>query len=1223
MREARPTEIRDREGEEEAREQEDIQGEAVNMLYRYRPLSLSPTLAIVLGALILAAASLLGCVTASSASAAGPWWHLESSATPTNLPPGGKGEIVVTASDIGEEAVNGSANPVTITDMLPNGLSASVSAISGEVRNTRDGAGGPVTCSPASLSCTFSGTLEPYEQLRVTILMEKVAPCGCSGEENDVTVTGGGAPPASLGRPVTVSDAATPFGVEDYELTPEGEGGSLDTQAGSHPFQLTTTLVLNRTGALEGTSTGEDLKPQAPALAKDLAFKFPAGLIGNPTVLPRCSALQFGHIVKVGSYAEANECPADTAVGVASVTLNEPFGLKYTTVVVPLFNLEPEVGEPARFGFEVVKDSVFIDTSIRTGGDYGVTVSVNDITQVIAFLSSAVTIWGVPGDPSHDQDRGWACLGRGDTAEGCTTLGQSKPPPFLTLPTSCPTNPSTEQPEPLTTEVESDSWSEPRPAGERLLFPGAPMPALDGCNSLQFVPEIKAVPDGQQANRPTGLGIDVHVPQEGQLNPTGLAQSNVKDIRVTLPEGVALNPAGANGLEACSEGLIGYLPGESTPPSELHFTSSLPGGTAALAAGDTELLEPGVNFCPDASKIGTVKITTPLLPNPLEGSVYLAAQNTNPFGSLVSMYIVAEDPVSGSLVKLPGQVSLNPSTGQIESTFENTPQLPFEDAELHFFGGETAPLSTPAHCGTYATHATFTPWSGNEAVKSSSSFQITSGPNGSGCPGSGLPFSPSLEGGATNINAGAFSPFTLTISRKDGEQNMQSVEAHLPPGLSGVLSTVELCPEPQADLGECPAGSLIGESTVSVGVGGDPFSVSGGRFYLTGPFNGSGACTVGHAGCAPFGLTFEVPAKAGPFDLERNTANPTGEDPCDCVVVRGKIEINPETAALTITSDPPGSPYAIPTSIEGIPLEIQHVNAITTRSGFQFNPSSCNKMAVTGTIHSSEGGADTIGVPFQVTNCRNLEFTPKFAVSTGAKTSKADGASLTVKVSEPAGSLGTQANLARVKVELPKDLPSRLTTLQKACTNAQFEADPAGCPSESDIGYATVHTPLLPAPLTGPAIFVSHGGEAFPSLTMVLQGDGVTIDLVGSTFISKAGVTSTTFKTVPDQPFSTFELTLPTGKYSALTALGDLCTEKLSMPTEFVAQNGAEIHEITKIGVTGCAKVKSLTRAQKLKRALKACRKMKKKSKRTGCERAARRKYGPVNKKTRKRKGKR
>ncbi len=395
----------------------------------------------------------------------------------------------------------------------------------------------------------------------------------------------------------------------------------------------------------------------------------------------------------------------------------------------------------------------------------------------------------------------------------------------------------TGQPEPLKTEGEGDSWSDQRPAGERLAFAGAPMVALDGCNQLQFSPEIKVAPDGQQASRPSGLTADVHVPQEGQLNAAGLADSNIKDIAVTLPAGVTLNPAGADGLQACSEALIGYLPGESTPPSELHFTPKLPGA-----------LEQGLGFCPNASKIGTARIKTPLLPNPLEGSVYLAAQNENPFGSLVALYIVAEDPVSGSLVKLPGEVSLNPVTGQILATFENTPQVAFEDSELHFFGGERAPLSTPAHCGIYTTNASFTPWSGGAPVSSQSSFEVTSGPGGSPCPGASLPFAPSLAAGTTNIQAGAYSTLDTTIGREDGNQNLQAVQLHMPPGFTGLLSGVTLCSEPQADAGTCGPESLIGHTTVSVGLGGDPFTVTGGEVFVTGPYNGQGRLQRGQRG---------------------------------------------------------------------------------------------------------------------------------------------------------------------------------------------------------------------------------------------------------------------------------------------------------------------------------------------------------------------------------------
>jgi hypothetical protein len=284
------------------------------------------------------------------------------------------------------------------------------------------------------------------------------------------------------------------------------------------------------------------------------------------------------------------------------------------------------------------------------------------------------------------------------------------------------------------------------------------------------------------------------------------------------------------------------------------------------------------------------------------------------------------------------------------------------------------------------------------------------------------------------------------------------------------------------------------------------------------------------------------------------------------------------------------------------------------RSGFTFNPTNCNPQTITGVIASDEGASSPVSVPFQATNCATLKFAPKFAVSTSGRNSKANGASLAVKLTYPNTPFGTQANIKQVKVELPKQLPSRLTTLQKACTNTQFETNPAGCPPASIIGHAKAITPLIPVPLEGPAYFVSHGGEAFPSLIMVLQGYGVRIDLVGTTFISKTGITSSTFKTVPDAPVGSFELTLPQGRYSALTALGNACASKLKMPTEILAQNGASLRQNTKIAVTGCPKKKVLTRAQKLAAALKACHK-KAHGKRASCEHKARQRYRPVTKK--------
>jgi hypothetical protein len=336
---------------------------------------------------------------------------------------------------------------------------------------------------------------------------------------------------------------------------------------------------------------------------------------------------------------------------------------------------------------------------------------------------------------------------------------------------------------------------------------------------------------------------------------------------------------------------------------------------------------------------------------------------------------------------------------------------------------------------------------------------------------------------------------------------------------------------------------------VSVGVGGDPYSVKGGRVYITGPYEG-----------APFGVSVVVRAKAGPYDLGN-------------VIVRGTIAVDPVTAALTITINGSG-PFKIPTIIDGIPLQIRHINFTTTRPSFTFNPTDCDAMSVTGSMSSTEGVSAPLSVPFQVTNCAILAFKPGFKVSTSGKTSRAKGASLSVKLTYPKAAFGSQANIKSVKVDLPKQLPSRLTTLQKACTSVQFQTNPAGCPADSMVGHATAITPLIPVPLMGPAYFVSYGGAKFPELVVVLQGYGVTLNLHGETFISKAGITSSTFHTIPDAPVGSFELTLPQGQFSALAANGNLCKSTLKMPTAFVAQNGAEIHESTKISVTGCPKAK-------------------------------------------------
>ena len=1001
-----------------------------------------------------------------------------------------------------------------------------------------------------------------------------------------------------------LAESIAPIGVESLEVSATNRNGSPDVQAGSHPYELVTRFLLSKpvkAGSLAYLPAGGGLK--------DVHTELPPGFVGNPNVTPKCSYQAFVE----------RECPNDTAVGVATTRLFDgsetyenskgeevPDG---HVVSDPVYNLETPGGVAAEFAWDANEVTpIYLDASVRTGSDYGITATVGNVPEVLAVLGSTVRIWGVPADPSHDKIRG-ACLGKGENTfheeeetrgphDEEESLGECPvnvpEQPLLTNPTSCGV--------PRAVTMSVDGWAQPGAFASR----EAQLPELSGCEDLDFSPTIAVTPDGSAGSTPTGLNVEVKVPQESTTNPVGLGEADVKNTTVTLPPGVQISPSAADGLQACSNAQIGFEGDRKLDESG----TSTPIFKEKLYNPTTQKEE--ATLCPDASKIATVHIATPLLEGELTGEVYLAAPQNfsglpeNPFSSLIAMYLVAEEPEHGVLVKLPGKVSLNEATGQIESTFADTPQLPFSDLKLEFFGGERAPLATPALCGTYTTQTSFEPWSvadpanAGEVKHPSSSLQVSSGPGGAPC-SDPPPFSPSLQSGSTNINAGSFSNLTTTLSREDGQQSIQQVTLHYPPGLSGLLSGVKLCGEAQANAGTCGPESQIGETTVSVGLGSDPFSVVGGKVYLTEKIAGSPPDD-------PFGLSIVNPAKAGPFVLQH------GEP----VVVRATIEVNPLTAALTVTTNGASQGgrgnYSIPTMIEGIPLQIKHVNVLVNRPGFTFNPTDCNPAHVTGTVNSAEGASSPVSIPFQVTNCASLKFAPKISFSTSGKTSKADGASLTTKIAYP-GPFDYYANIAKVKVELPKALPSRLTTLQKACTQAQFRANPAGCPSASVIGHAKAITPLLPVPLEGPAYFVSNGGEAFPNLIMVLQGYGVRIDLVGDTFISKSGITSSTFKTVPDQPVTSFELTLPQGPYSALAANGNLCKETttktvskkvtvkvkgrkktvtrkveqavattLEIPNEFVGQNGAVLKQVTDIGVTGCPKAKSAKKAKKAKK---------------------------------------
>jgi hypothetical protein len=1108
-----------------------------------------------------AACAFGGLLSATQSVAGVPWIHVTATTRPTVLEPGGTAQVVLSVANLGDGNVNAQTTPLVIADSLPKELHAlTIEGVSGKAGNFGSTAG-PVTCSLAKLpakptpSCSYAGTLPPFDQIEVRIgvkVGEEITP----EEVNQVSVTGGEAAPVTLSGPLSVGGEGTPFGLSDYELGPEEEGGGFDTQAGSHPFQLTTSLVLNQSALAKNKEGFPEAHPAS--LLKDLNVKLPPGLIGNPNPFPRCKLTEFFG----DSSGNETDCPAQTVLGVAMVTINEANLGGITTFTVPIVNLEPALGEPARFGFLLPVTPVFIDTSLRSDGDYGITASSLNTSQTADFLNAEVTFWGTPGDPRHDPARGSGCISvaRGEAHSlPCAPLEQSQPPAFMIMPTSCAG--------PLSSSVELDSWA--LPADAFSVPASRPLPAPGGCNRLSFAPQIEAKPSTDRASAPSGLDFNLDFRDEGLTSSAGLAQSQLKDVSVTLPEGFTINPSAGVGLGGC------------TPADYARETLSSEAGAG----------------CPNNSKLGTVEVTTPLLATAIHGSLFIAQPHDNPFNSLIALYVVLKNPETGILIKLAGRVTPDPLTGRLTTTFENNPQLAFDHFNFHFREGQQAPLISPATCGTYITQAQLTPWADPaSAIAETSPFTITKGFDGGACPAGRPPFNPQIQSGTTNNNAGAFSSLFVHLTRTDAEQEIASFSTNLPPGLTGELSGIPFCPEAAIALARtktgtaeeaapsCPAASQIGHTLVGTGVGAVLAYVPG-KVYLAGPYNGD-----------PFSIVSVTSADVGPFDL-------------GTVVLRFALRIDPHTAQVSV--DPTAS-EPIPTIIQGIVTHVRDIRVYIDRPSFILNPTSCAPMSISSTLSSDLGQSATVISPFQAASCASLRFAPAFAARTSGKTSKAAGASLAVKLTYPYTPQGTQSNIAKVKVELPRQLPSRLTTLQKACTAAQFNANPAGCPEASVVGHAKAVTPLLPVPLEGPAYFVSNGGEAFPNLIMVLQGYGVTIDLVGDTFINKAGITSSTFKAVPDQPVTSFELTLPEGPHSALAAPKSLCGLKLKMPTEFVAQNGATLHQSTPIAISGC-QAKPETRAQKLAAALKACKK-KAKAKRAACVRQAQKRFGAKKK---------
>jgi hypothetical protein len=890
----------------------------------------------------------------------------------------------------------------------------------------------------------------------------------------------------------TSAMAQAAFGLEDVDLTFNNADGSTAAQAGSHPFSLTTKLVFN---TKLSPGLGFEVPDENP---KDIVIEQMPGLVGNPTAVPACTNVEF----------RAVDCPVSSQVGVVDVTFDEPGNTERTGV----YSLSPPNGAAMTLGWHVsaAKVPVSVDLRVNEQPPYNVVATLGDIPNVLPIYDSVVTLWGVPTASGHDAER----FGCG--ADGCSApIGERT---FLTAPRACLG--------PLPTTLSATSWEGSSFAETVLTHDDATPPnplGFTGCGKLDFGPTMDAQPSSSSASSSSGMDVTLEVEDEGLENPDGLAQSDVKEVVVTLPEGMSANPAVAEGLQVCSEGQL---------------------------ASETALSAPGQG-CPEASKIGGVEVETPLLNDPLKGSLYQAKPYDNlADDSLIGLYIVIKNAKLGIVVKQPLRVEPDPRTGQLKGYAEDVPQLPFSRFKVHFREGDRAPLVMPPTCGTHVVKAELTPWAGGVPVTRSSSFQVTSGPAGSPCPPPGpSPFAPRFEAGTLNNQASAYAPFFMRLTRKDGDQEITRFDAVLPPGVVGKIAGLTKCPQAAiqraktksgvAELASpsCSASSKIGRAVSGAGVG-SALTYVPGSIYLGGPFNG-----------APLSVVAIVPAVAGPFDI-------------GTVVVQEALRLNSATAQVEVdgaASDP------IPHILQGIPLQLRDLRIHVDRPEFTLNATSCNPLQVGATIFGSfadplSRADDTplaLATHYQAANCSDLGFDPKLALKLKGGTKRGQHAALRSTVTYPYPSGPGYANIGRAVVILPRSQQIDNAHINNPCTRVQFNEN--ACPSNSVLGYARATSPLLDSPLEGPVYFRSNGGaRALPDVVADLNGQ-FRIILVGfvDTITPRTNPRiRTIFATVPDAPVAKFTLNLFGGKRGLLVSNQNLCKGKQRSSLVLTGQNG-------------------------------------------------------------------
>ncbi len=912
---------------------------------------------------------------------------------------------------------------------------------------------------------------------------------------------------------LTIAPAANAFGIKEFDITFTNEDGSPATQAGSHPFAVTTGFRLE--------TTIDPTYGEAPdGQLKTLRVKLPPGFIGSAIAAPRCATVDF-----LTQHEDASiDCPDSTAVGVSkayllSATDNLPF-------VSPVYNLAPPPGVAVKVGFYAFQVPVTIEIGVNQEPPYNVSAGLVNVSQAVEVYGGGLTFWGNPANAAHDPLRG-KCLQKTNSVSDeyiskgiCPTNAPDLP--FLTLPRSCQG--------PLETSYEAVSWQEPFAApfkGSVLSHDNAEpsnLQGMTGCSKLGFSPTIESKATTSQAETGTGLDFSVEFNDEGLTNPSGLAQSDIKEARVTLPEGVTINPSVGEGLAVCT-------------PADLkrETLNSAPG-----------------EGCPNASKLGTLLLETPLIDRSVEGSVFLAQQDDpgtttpgaeNPFDTLIALYMVLKSPTLGVLIKLPLKIEPDPKTGQLVTTLVDNPQVPFSRFVFHFKEGARAALVTPSQCGTYETKAEFVPWANpSEVLTTTSSFEVTSGVGGAPCPPGGVPpFHPEFQAGAVNNNAGSFSPFNMRLIREDGEQDMTKFSSILPPGELGSLRGVDKCPDSAIAIAKsktgrqekaspsCPANSLIGHTLAGAGVGG-ALTYVGGQIYLGGPYHGD-----------PLSVISVTPAVAGPFDA-------------GTVVVQLALTLNPRTAEVEVdgaASDP------IPHILKGIVLKVRDLRVYVDRPNFTLNPTSCNESSAKATLFGSNidvfGPADDVPAAlssrYQAANCLNLGFKPSLALNLKGGTKRGGHPGLVASYTPRKG----DANVKGLVVRLPRSAFLDQAHIRTICTRVQFAAD--ACPPAAQYGSIRAWTPLLDEPLEGP-VWLRSSSHKLPDLVFDLHG---LVDIEVATRIDSAkGGIRASLENLPDAPLSKVVLKMQGGKKGLIVNSRNLCGAVSKANVEYGGQNGKE-----------------------------------------------------------------